>query len=99
MISRHWRGIVRTADAGRYVSHLQTETFPQLARIAGFVSASILKREVADGVEFRIVTTWTSLEAIRAFAGDRIEQAVVPDPVQQMMLSFDSMVEHYEVVE
>lgn len=98
VISRHWRGIAKKSDADAYVSHLEAETFPQLAGIAGFVSASILRRNVAEGVEFRIVTTWESMEAIRKFAGANPEQAVVPEKVQKMMVTYDRSVAHYEVV-
>ena len=51
MISRHWRGVTRTADADRYISHLEEDTFPQLGRIAGFVSATLLRRPVAAGCD------------------------------------------------
>jgi heme-degrading monooxygenase HmoA len=99
MISRQWRGIARSADADRYVSHLKNELFPQLSRLRGFVSASILRRTVFEGIEFRIVTTWDSIDAIRQFAGEDAQRAVVPEAVQEMMVTFDRTVEHYEVVE
>jgi heme-degrading monooxygenase HmoA len=99
MISRQWRGIARTPEAERYVAHLKTETFPQLSQIEGFLKASILRRTVTSGVEFLIVTTWESLDAIRQFAGKDVTQAVVPHKVQEMMVSFDRIVYHYEVVE
>jgi heme-degrading monooxygenase HmoA len=98
VISRHWRGVAKRSDADAYVAHLQAETFPQLARIPGFLDASILRRDVAEGIEFRIVTTWESIGAIRRFAGENAEHAVVPDEVQRMMITYDQTVEHYEVV-
>ena len=99
MISRQWCGVAKSSEADRYVSHLRTETFPQLSRIDGFMGASILRRPVAEGVEFRIVTTWASMEAISRFAGERVETAVVPEKAQAMMVSFDHSVDHYEVVD
>ena len=99
MISRHWCGIAQPAAADRYVAHLREETFPKISRIAGFVDAKILRRTVADGVEFRIVTTWTSFEAIREFAGEDLATAVVPEQVRAMMVSYDRTVDHYEVIE
>ena len=99
MISRHWRGVARAAEADGYVRHLQHDTFPQLSRIPGFVSASILRRPVAAGVEFLVVTTWQSIQAIRQFAGDTADGAVVPAIVQAMMVDYDRTVAHYEVVE
>jgi heme-degrading monooxygenase HmoA len=95
MISRHWKGVARPGEAARYIDHLRRETFPGLAAIPGFVRSSILRREVADGTEFQIVTVWESWEAIRAFAGADPEAAVVP----AMMVRYDSRVVHYEDAE
>lgn len=81
MISRHWRGLAKPTRADSYVEHLRTETFPELSRIPGFISASILKRPVDRGVEFSIVTHWESIRAIQQFAGADAEVAVVPERV------------------
>ena len=99
MISRNWRGVARAEEADNYIRHLRNDTFPQLSRIAGFVSASILRRATAEGVEFVIVTTWQSMEAIRRFAGEPEDQAVVPPAVAAMMVEYDATVAHYEIAE
>ena len=96
MIERHWRGLARREHANEYVAHLRCDTFPQLERIAGFAGASILRRDVADGVEFLVVTRWQSLQAIQAFAGQDAELAVVPVNVQRMMVEYDARARHYE---
>jgi heme-degrading monooxygenase HmoA len=98
MISRQWRGLAKAALAEAYVEHLQTETFPAIRKLSGFISASILRRSVPEGVEFLIVTNWTSVEAIHAFAGANAEAAVVPQKVHDMMLEYDRVARHYEVV-
>jgi heme-degrading monooxygenase HmoA len=99
MISRQWRGLARAERADEYVQHLRRDTFPQLARIDGFVDANILRRSVERGVEFLVVTRWRSLDAISKFSGADAEIAVVPENVQQMMLDYDRRVSHYELVE
>ena len=99
MIARHWRGVAKAECADDYIEHLNAETFPAIRKLPGFVSASILRRSTADGVEFLIVTQWRSLESIRAFAGGDIEAAVVPQIVQGMMLDYDRVVRHFEVVD
>jgi heme-degrading monooxygenase HmoA len=98
MISRQWRGLAKPAFADAYVEHLQSETFPAIRKLPGFLDASILRRSVPEGVEFLIVTTWTSVDAIRAFAGANAETAVVPPKVHTMMVDYDRVVRHYEVV-
>ena len=99
MISRHWTAVARAGEAERYVRHLQTAIFPQLSAIPGFVRAAILRREVDGGTEYRVVTEWESLIAIRVFAGHDPEAAVVPAAVQAMMLRYDARVAHYEVAD
>jgi heme-degrading monooxygenase HmoA len=97
LIARHWRGVARAEAADRYAAHLETATFPALARIDGFVSAVVLRRPLDDGVEFVVVTTWRSMAAIVRFAGARPEDAVVPHEVRDMMVAFDRQVTHYEI--
>ena len=98
MISRHWRGLAKSTHADEYVEHLRTETFPHLSNIPGFLSASILKRKVPEGVEFLIVTNWESIKTIEQFSGREPEAAVVPEKVQKMMIEYDRNARHYEVV-
>jgi heme-degrading monooxygenase HmoA len=99
MISRHWKGIAKPGEAENYIKHLRSDTFPKLAKIDGFISASILKRPVVKGTEFLIITVWESIESIKCFAGARADVAVVPEVVQAMMVECDTTVSHYEVVE
>ena len=98
MISRQWRGLAKASSADAYIDHLRLETFPAIGNLAGFMGATILRRTVPEGVEFFIVTTWASLEAIHAFAGINAESAVVPAKVHDMMVEYDRVVRHYEVV-
>jgi heme-degrading monooxygenase HmoA len=99
MISRHWKGVARPGYAEAYVQHLRHDTFPGLARIPGFVRATILRRVVDEGTEFKIVTVWESLTAIKAFAGEDPEIAVVPPDVRAMLSTYDERVVHYEIAE
>jgi hypothetical protein len=39
------------------------------------------------------------MDAIRQFAGENAETAVVPSEVQAMMLEYDLRVVHYEIVQ
>jgi heme-degrading monooxygenase HmoA len=99
MISRHWKGIAKPGEADNYIEHLRTDTFPKLAKINGFISASILRRTVKQGTEFLVITVWESIESIELFTRAKADVAVVPDVVRAMMVDFDRNVIHYEVVE
>lgn len=98
MIARQWRGLAQASSAESYVKHLKLETFPAIAQLPGFISASILRRMVPEGVEFLIVTRWDSLESIQAFAGTNVDHAVVPRKVHEMMVDYDQTVRNYEVI-
>ena len=99
MILRQWRCLARREQAPKYIEHLRRETFPALGQLAGFVDASILSRQLQAGVEFLILTRWESLAAIRRFAGEDTEAAVVPAGVAAMMLDYDRRACHFDVVE
>jgi hypothetical protein len=100
MIARHWRALAHADRAHEYIVHLQQHTFPGLAGLPGFLGAKILRRDEPRGVEFVVITHWTSAEAIRAFSpGHDVEVAVVPPEVRKMMLEYDLHARHYRVIE
>jgi hypothetical protein len=51
-----------------------------------------------EEIEFLVLTLWESMEAIRAFAGDQPELAVVEPEARAALVRFDSTVAHYEVL-
>jgi heme-degrading monooxygenase HmoA len=97
MIERHWKGVARPEEAQNYIGHLQTKTFPHMAKMSGFLKATILKRPADKGVEFLIVSAWDNIESVRQFAGEQVEVANVPREAQEMMVEFDLFAVHYEV--
>jgi len=99
MISRHWKGITKPGLAQRYIDHLRADTFATLAAIPGYRSASVLTRDVREGTEIQVVTLWDSMDAVRAFAGETADVAVVPPVVQEMMADYDRRVVHYDVAD
>lgn len=96
MITRNWTGVVKHDRTHDYLAHLQNDTFKKLSSIKGFINASILQREVTDGVEFLIITEWENMEAIQEFAGVNADIAVVPQVAQEMMVRYDPVVRHYK---
>jgi hypothetical protein len=99
MISRHWRAVAHSASADDYVKYLRDRTFPKIAKLPGFLSASIHRRDLPRGVEFLVITSWTSVEAVHSFSGPDAEVAVVPLEVREMMLEYDARARHYRVVD
>ena len=98
MIARVWRGIAAPETANDYLEHLQHTVFPKLSAMAGYQGASVLRLERENGVEFIVQTLWVSMDAIREFAGDQVEAAVVAPAAQPLFRSYERTVTHYEVV-
>ena len=98
MIARVWRGVTHPSRANEYHEHLLRETFPQLRSLDGFKAGFVMRQDLDDGIEFLVITHWDALADIRAFAGDDIEVAVIPDVAQAMMVRHDKAVRHYDLL-
>jgi heme-degrading monooxygenase HmoA len=60
----------------------------------------VLKRTSERGeIEFLVMTLWDSMDAIRKFAGDEPESAVVEPEAREALSDYDDFVRHYEVQE
>jgi heme-degrading monooxygenase HmoA len=81
-----------------YLAHLQHTVFPELSRIDGYRGAYVLQRELDEGIEIMVQTLWTSMEAIRQFAGEDITAAVVAPTAQPLFRRYDATVTHLQVV-
>ncbi len=99
MIVRSWRGRAAAAEQEAYPAHFRGTVVPELKRIAGFLGASLLREDCADGVEYLVLTRWESMAAIRAFAGEDAAQAVVEQEAAAALVDYDRRVRHYEVIE
>lgn len=97
-IVRSWVGFTTKEHVAAYLAHLREDTIPHLQALPGFEGVQVLQRTTAGGEQFRVQTTWQSMDSIRAFAGDDLEVAVVPPAAAALLQQFDAHVEHYEVV-
>ena len=77
MIARTWSGTVRRADADEYADYIRGTGFDEYARTPGNRGAWMLRRDDGDRTEFVTLSLWESEDAIRAFAGDDMEAAVL----------------------
>jgi heme-degrading monooxygenase HmoA len=93
-----WRGSALPEKADDYVKHLQMSVLPELKQIHGFEGVYLMKQDSSEAVEFIVLTLWESMDAIRKFAGENAEVAVVAPAAQAMFRDYDSTVKHFEVV-
>lgn len=99
MIVRTWRGRAAPSNRAAYPDHFRKNVLPELKEISGFLGATLLQQDQQDEVEFLVLTRWASIDAIRAFARGDISRAVVEPEAVAALVSFDRLVQHYEVLE
>jgi heme-degrading monooxygenase HmoA len=97
-IVRIWKGYGGAAGVDRYCrEHFPNSVLPQLRSIDGFVGARVLTRADQADTEVVVATTWDSIDAVKAFAGENYEKAVVEPAVRDLLTRFDDRVKHFTV--
>jgi heme-degrading monooxygenase HmoA len=99
MISRIWHGWTAPGNADKYEAMLEEEIFVGIhnRHIRGFIGIQLLRREVGEEVEFVTIMVFDSLDAVREFAGDDYDLAVVPEKARAVLSHFDERSKHYEI--
>jgi heme-degrading monooxygenase HmoA len=99
MISRIWHGWTTLDNADKYEMLLKEEIFVgiQDRHIRGFKSIQLLRRDVGEETEFVTIMLFDLLDAVREFAGEDYETAVVPEKARALLSHFDQRSQHYEV--
>lgn len=101
MISRVWHGWTAPQNADAYEALLRQEIFRGIRdrHIPGYRGITLLRRDVGGEVEFVTVMWFASLDAVRAFAEEDYEAAVVPTKARLLLSRFDLRSTHYDVIE
>ena len=97
MIVRQWRAWSSYAAADQYEQHFREQVLPHLETIDGFVRAELLRRDNYGVIEFIALTTFESLDAIRAFAGEQYSRAVVAPEAKELLSRYDERCVHFEL--
>jgi hypothetical protein len=93
MIARHWRGWTAPQNADAYQKLLSGTVLPGLKKIAGYV----LRRDVAQEVEFVVVNLFDSIEAVQQFAGPDYAVAQFEPEARGLLARVEPFAVHYEV--
>jgi heme-degrading monooxygenase HmoA len=99
MIVRIWHGWTAPDKADTYEALLRHEIFVgmQGRQIPGFREIQLLRRNRETEVEHVTIMWFDSLDAVRAFAGQDYEVAVVPPKARELLSRFDERSQHYEI--
>jgi heme-degrading monooxygenase HmoA len=98
MIERVWSARTTRDGADTYADHFRRVVVPQVSAIPGYRGARLLQRDLSGGVEVVVVTRWQTLDAIRAFAGEPLDRAVVHEDAARLFADYDRTVRHFDVV-
>ena len=99
MISRIWHGWTDPANADAYEQMLRSVVLPGISeRVNGYLGVYLLRRNHEQEVEFVTVTMFASYDAVRSFAGDDYERAVLEPEARKLLSRFDERVAHYETI-
>ena len=101
MIARIWSGTVRTTDADYYAGYIRDTGFTAYGETPGNRGAWLLRRDdpEAGTSEFVTFSLWETVDAIRAFAGDDIEAAVLYPEDSRYLVDGGTDIRHYEVAD
>ena len=99
MIARIWRGAVTEADADAYLEYLRETGIREYRDTPGNRGVYVLRRLVAGRAEFVLISLWESMEAVAAFAGDDVTEAVFYPEDERFLVDRDLEVDHFDVVE
>jgi antibiotic biosynthesis monooxygenase (ABM) superfamily enzyme len=99
VIVRIWHGWTAPENADAYEQLLQEEIFVGIGnrRIPGYHGIRLLRRTVGSEVEFVTIMTFGGFDAVREFAGEDFEAAVVPPKARALLARFDQRSQHYDL--
>ena len=101
MMARIWHGWTSPQDADAYEALLRREIVVGIRQrqIAGYRGIRLLRREAGPEVEFVTIMWFDSVDAVRTFAGEDYDVAVVPAQARRLLSRFDARSAHYTVIE
>jgi len=91
MIARIWRGWTAADLADEYAAHLRAVAVPALEAMEGNLGVFVLRRRVADGIEFKSLSVWESPEAMRWAEGARAPED------HRLLVGRETIPAHWEV--
>jgi heme-degrading monooxygenase HmoA len=85
-------------SADIYELLVATKVLPSFEHLKGYKGAYLLRADRESETEFVTLTLFEDLQAVRCFAAEDHEAAVVPTEARQLLVRFDERSNHYEIV-
>jgi heme-degrading monooxygenase HmoA len=96
VIIRVFRPTIHPGKEREFETFLRETAVPLVSRQSGLVAQHVGKPRDPSSTEYLYVTVWEDVESIRAFAGERWQEAVI-EPDEEQLLK-DTWIGHYEVL-
>ncbi|WP_428696777.1 antibiotic biosynthesis monooxygenase [Stappia sp.] len=100
-VKRVWHGWTTPENADTYEKLLREEVSVgiEAMQISGLRRFEMMRRPLADEVEFVTIMEFDDIDAIKAFVGDDYEKCYVPPAARAVLKRFDELSAHYELLE
>ena len=96
MIARVWRGATRAEHAEEYADYVERTGLRGARGLPGSRGTLLLRRERDGRAEFETIILFDSLEDVKAFAGEELEEAVFFPEDDRYLVERDLDVAHYD---
>ena len=99
MIARIWHGYTTQENSTVYEIMLREEIFTGIRdrNMNGFIDVQLLKRKLDKEVEFITIMRFDSISAVKEFAGNDYEKAVIYEGAKPLLTRYDERSQHYEI--
>jgi heme-degrading monooxygenase HmoA len=96
MVIRVFRPTIHPGRESEFESFLRDTAVPLVARQPGIVAQQVGRPRDPSSTEYVFVTVWKDVESIKAFAGERWQEAVIA-PDEEHLLK-DTWIRHYDAL-
>jgi len=97
VIVRCWTGAVPTSKAAAYLELMRDVAIPDYRGVAGNLAVFCSYAESGAVTQIKILTFWSDMEAIRAFAGANPARAKYYDFDGEFLLAKNEFVDHWTI--
>jgi heme-degrading monooxygenase HmoA len=96
VIIRVFRPTIHPGKEREFEQFLRETAVPRVSQQSGIVAQHVGRPRDPSSTEYLYVTVWEDVESIRAFAGERWQEAVIAPEEEQLLA--DTWIGHYEVL-
>ena len=96
MIARVWRGATLAENGDAYAAYIEESAMKPARELPGLRGTLVLRRLNAGYAEFETILLFDSMDDVKAFAGDDLDQAVFFPEDDRYLVERNLEVNHFE---